>query len=287
MGGHNMNSRELDKMIEQYKREMLTYSRSSRMPLQEEREEPAVSEKEASREHFEPAAQAVNEPETEQAQVIKPKEAHREAQSVPAMAQPAPARAQIVPARPHTAPSAAQIDIEQEDYAVQIGGNMTEKLKSDCAGLTQEERSGERGRSCRDLDDFLAANSATGTMSINAFAADRAYGVGNARVIVLIPLPSGNAIIYNGLTDIDGQTGAFTLPAPPKAYSLSQEGSTVIPYAGYTVLVEHPDFVRAVFTNVPVFAGIESIQPVQMLSKVADMNEPSPIAVQVTEPELN
>ena len=52
-----------------------------------------------------------------------------------------------------------------------------------------------------------------------------------------------------------------------------------MPYAVYTVYVEHPSFVRSIFSNVPVFSGVESIQPVEMLAKVEGLNEPEPIII--------
>lgn len=136
---------------------------------------------------------------------------------------------------------------------------------------------------CGELDSFLSANTAKGTMSVETYASDRVFGIVNARIMVFIPLESGNVLIFDGLTDIDGTSRRIELPAPSKQTSLSPNAKG-LPYAGYTVLVEHPDYVRAVFFNVPVFEGIESIQPVQMLARASGTDEPNPIIVTNEEP---
>ena len=99
--------------------------------------------------------------------------------------------------------------------------------------------------------------------------------------MVFVELPSGNVAVFDGLTDNDGNTVSIKLPAPPVELSQTpQTGNNPrLPYAVYSVYVEHPGFVRAVYTNVPVFSGIESIQPVRMLAKTEGVNEPEPIMV--------
>lgn len=156
-------------------------------------------------------------------------------------------------------------------------------LRRSCENLPSNASSEQRAR-CRSLNDFLAANTESGTLKVEAFASDRAFGIPNARVMVFLSLPGGNTAVYDGLTDINGSTESIRLPAPPKSISQSPQtgANQKLPYAVYSVYVEHPDYVRSVFTNVPVFSEIESIQPVRMLAKAAGLEEPEPIVVDET-----
>lgn len=166
---------------------------------------------------------------------------------------------------------AEQSDISAVDVA--------ENLRRACASVNDDSSTEQRQR-CRDINEFLSANPEKGSLKIQAFASDQSFGIGSARVMVFVELPSGNVAVFDGLTDIDGITQPVILPAPPRSLSQSPGASGArLPYAVYSVYVEHPDFVREVFTNVPVFSGVESIQPVRMLAKSEGLEEPAPIAV--------
>lgn len=137
----------------------------------------------------------------------------------------------------------------------------------------------DQRRRCRDITSFLSANPETGTLRIETFASDRAFAVPSARVMVFLPLNSGNVTLYDGITDISGSSERIILPAPPRSLSSAPNNGNILPYSAYTVYIEHPSYVRALFNNVPVFSGIESVQPVQMIAKVDGMSEPDPIIV--------
>lgn len=156
-------------------------------------------------------------------------------------------------------------------------------LRRSCENLPSNATNEQKAR-CRSINDFLAANTESGTLRVEAFASDRAFGIPSARVMVFLELPGGNTAVFDGLTDINGSTESIRLPAPPKSISQSPQtgANQKLPYAVYSVYVEHPDYVRSVFTNVPVFSGIESIQPVRMLAKAAGLEEPEPIVVDET-----
>ena len=76
--------------------------------------------------------------------------------------------------------------------------------------------------------------------------------------------------MFSGLTNTDGIIDSVTLPAPDFAMSQSPSESKYLPYAIYTTLIERPGYVNAIYTNVPVFSGIESIQGVEMVPLVAN-----------------
>jgi len=156
-------------------------------------------------------------------------------------------------------------------------------LRESCSRISADSSSEQKAR-CNEIDNFLNSNNERGTLRVETFASDRAFGVGSARVMVFLELPGGNIAVFDGLTDIDGQSDTIILPAPPRSLSQSpQNGENPrLPYAVYSVYVEHPSYVRAVFSNVPVFSGVESIQPVRMLAKASGLPEPDPIEVDET-----
>lgn len=180
---------------------------------------------------------------------------------------------------------AAQTEPADEGVIPVISDNLDVErvLRRSCENLPANATNEQRAK-CRSISDFLVANNESGSLRVEAYASDRAFGVPSARVMVFLGLPEGNVAVFDGLTDINGSTESIRLPAPPKSLSQSpQTGQNPkLPYAVYSVYVEHPDYVRAVFTNVPVFSGIESIQPVQMLAKSAGLEEPEPIVVDET-----
>lgn len=180
---------------------------------------------------------------------------------------------------------AVQAPAPQEEPTVlnDLSTDVESLLRRSCENLPSNATNEQKAR-CRSINDFLAANTESGTLKVEAFASDRAFGIPSARVMVFLELPGGNTAVFDGLTDINGSTESIRLPAPPKSISQSPQTGVnqKLPYAVYSVYVEHPDFVRSVFTNVPVFSGIESIQPVRMLAKAAGLQEPEPIVVDET-----
>ncbi len=179
---------------------------------------------------------------------------------------------------PEAVPAQTAPRSEQEDAPPVYGSNSVntaEYLKNYCASPSTEEKR----RKCRDITAFLNANPESGTLRIETFASDRAFAVPSARVMVFLPLESGNVTVYDGITDISGSSERIILPAPLRSLSATPSNGKALPYSTYTVYIEHPSYVRALFNNVPVFSGIESVQPVQMLAKVDGMSEPDPIIV--------
>lgn len=176
---------------------------------------------------------------------------------------------------PAQSTSVSEETVQSDISAVDVAEN----LRRACASVDENSSTEQRQR-CKDINDFLSQNTEKGSLKIQAYASDQSFGIGSARVMVFVELPSGNVAVFDGLTDIDGITKPVILPAPPRSLSQSPGASgSRLPYAVYSVYVEHPDFVREVFTNVPVFSGVESIQPVRMLAKAEGLEEPEPIAV--------
>ncbi len=254
-----MDKRDLEKLMDKYKAELLEFSRRNNVSGY-----PQVEGEETDK-----RAEAMN-------NAVKNNEPFERDRSDPlseiAAESGAVVSADAVPAQA-TVVNIAPVAQEEVTDAEQV-------LRRGCAALNSDATPEQRAR-CREINEFLVQNPESGTLKVETYASDRAFGVGSARVMIFLELPSGNVAVYDGITDIDGISGTVRLPAPPRSLSQSPESgkNPPRPYSVYSVYVEHPNYVRAVFTNVPVFSGTESIQPVRMLAKAAGLQEPEPVVV--------
>ena len=255
-----MDKRDMEKLMDKYKAEMLEFSKRNNISGY-----PQINgEKNDKREQDMQNALENNETfERDRSDPLSDAEEKREVLAVQAV----PAQTDVPAQR--NAPVAAD--------AVTDGAQVLRRL---CAGVNDASTPEQRAR-CKEINEFLAANPDSGTLKVETYASDRAFGVGSARVMVFLELPSGNVAVFDGLTDIDGISDTVRLPAPPRDISQSPQmgNNQRLPYSVYSVYVEHPSYVRAVFTNVPVFSGTESVQPVRMLAKAPGLQEPEPIVV--------
>lgn len=124
-------------------------------------------------------------------------------------------------------------------------------------------------------EEFLKNNPQTGTLRMQVYATNQAFPIGNARVRVLLELADSAREMFVGLTDTDGIIASIPLPAPDVAMSQQPSESRYLPYSLYTTIIEHPNYVSAKYTNVPIFSGIESIQGVELVPLVSGGDAPS------------
>lgn len=250
-----MDKREMEMLMDRYKAEMLEFSRRNNTG------------------NYPP----IDEREKEMSEAIEENNTYERDRS-----DPLPSRIQEEKSvsELNAMPVQAQPMQTEEILPVNRGTNVEKSLRETCEKLSSEA-SEERRQRCRYINAFLDENTESGSLKVETYAADRSFGVGSARVMVFLELPDGNVAVFDGLTDNDGATESITLPAPPREISQQPQSgdNPKLPYSTYSIYVEHPDFVRSVFTNVPIFSGVESIQPVRMLAKAEGIAEPEPIVV--------
>ncbi|MCM1227141.1 MAG: carboxypeptidase-like regulatory domain-containing protein [Clostridium sp.] len=96
---------------------------------------------------------------------------------------------------------------------------------------------------------------------------------------------SGENIIFSGITDESGEVDTIKLPAPNN--SMGSEPSTFSSYAVYTVSAYFKGFYRSVSADVPVFAGITSIQRFDLIPLPYDYDDSGQSIVnENTEPDM-
>lgn len=115
---------------------------------------------------------------------------------------------------------------------------------------------------------FLQNNPYEGFLKIQVFAAQQALPISNATVTIKKEMTDGDHVFFQGLTDADGIVDNLSLPAPDR--ELSEQPTQYLPYAGYQVHVTHPRFNPVEILLTPVFAGVRSIQPVELTPRLVD-----------------
>lgn len=115
----------------------------------------------------------------------------------------------------------------------------------------------------------------SGTLRVRAYTASGALPVAGATVRVLGAMESNRLIAYTSITDIDGQTELFTLPAPSVSYSLSPNAAE-LPYSLYDLEISAPGYYTKRIRGLTVFPGINSVQLINMIPGSGNMIEDYP-----------
>ncbi len=102
-----------------------------------------------------------------------------------------------------------------------------------------------------------------GYLVVNVSTARGAIPLAGATVTVMYDESDNTSIFQTMTTGGDGKTDKISLPAPPR--NLSESPGNIKPYATYTVSVDKEGYYTVTDTSVPVFSGITSIQPIEML----------------------
>ena len=116
--------------------------------------------------------------------------------------------------------------------------------------------------------------SSSGSLIVSVYSAGGAIPIPDALVTVRGSDKNSSGIISVLYSDESGNTPKITLPTPPAAESESP--GYVKPYATYNIDVDKDGFYPRQFLNVPIFSGITSIQPVNLIPITEYGGESSP-----------
>lgn len=252
-----MNQDTLDPMIEQYKAQLLAFSRrhpkfsaAAQPPQPEEKAPQSVSQPTA-----EPQAESVA------AERLVPEETllrsdfdaeAGEAVTVEIRLQNVAQREQMPSADPpqtDTAPAETQHDTGERAYA-----QCDQTDPPYCNGTIDTFATREA---------FLQMNPSVGYLRVQVSVAQQAYPVQNAHVEISKTFSGDKYVFFASQTDASGIVSRVTLPAPDR--DLSSAPSALQPYATYDIFVSHPNFTDVYVPNCIVFATIETIQQVRMV----------------------
>lgn len=110
-----------------------------------------------------------------------------------------------------------------------------------------------------------------GTLKIRAYIAEGAYPLEGV-VCTITGVDEWNRdISLIAVTDSDGVTEPISLPTPAPIYSQSA-GSKEPSYSSYDVVVSKENYYTKRIRQVPIFAGVEAVLPVNMIPYV-DYND--------------
>ena len=128
----------------------------------------------------------------------------------------------------------------------------------------------------KNKEEFLKANNRNGFLRVQVSAADQAFPIQNADVVVSKQFADNDSVFFEEHTDASGIMNRITLPAPDR--NLSAAPSSVLqPYSTYDISVTHPGFVSVLLKNAVVFDGIETIQQVVLIPSVPGVDLPPQI----------
>lgn len=160
-------------------------------------------------------------------------------------------------------------EAEKTDNAVQTFKSYDEKyvnnrpMPPEFLGEDDDVRQVNSAINRSTYNNFINENSKYGKLRVQTYASTQVFPIQNAKVSVEKEFDDGKHVFAEEYTDIDGVAENISLPTKSKELSLTPDSP--IPYSTYTIKVTHPQFEAITFYNVPIFEGIESLQPVAML----------------------
>ena len=110
---------------------------------------------------------------------------------------------------------------------------------------------------------FMQQNPESGFLRVQVFAANQAFPIPNATVVVSKRFPAEDCVFFRTQTDASGIMNRITLPAPDR--QLADAPSAMQPYATYDIVVTHPLFTEVRLADVAVFDSVETVQNVEMI----------------------
>lgn len=111
-------------------------------------------------------------------------------------------------------------------------------------------------------DEFMRQNTGDGVLRVQASAGGQSIPLNNVNIVVYRDFPDGRRIFYTVVTNADGVADGMILPAPPRVNSV--EGNGQSPFASYSLTADREGLRAQTIENVPIFAGVKSIQPINL-----------------------
>ncbi len=124
----------------------------------------------------------------------------------------------------------------------------------------------------------------SGTLIVRTFVSRAQLPVSDATVIISSPGADGRQKLVSILrTNESGVAGPITLEAPAAAGSLSP-GHNSSAFSSYTLVVEHPNYQLALFDQLQIFPGVETIQDVPLIPLSANGRNESDLTTVTPQP---
>ena len=137
------------------------------------------------------------------------------------------------------------------------------------------------------MEEFLRENPSNGFIKVQAYSGLGAFPVKGVRIRITKEIGDKEIFFVNDVTDESGKTQARSLPAPNLSMSQTPgQPGALPPYSTYTLIAEKPDYITLIKRDLPIFPGVISIQPLEMLAVPKSQLTPPPIVDEEEEPNL-
>ncbi len=137
------------------------------------------------------------------------------------------------------------------------------------------------------MEEFLRENPSNGFIKVQAYSGLGAFPVKGVRIRITKEIGGKEILFVNDVTDESGKTQARSLPAPNLSMSQTPEQPGALPpYSTYTLTAEKPDYITLIKRDLPIFPGVISIQPLEMLAVPKSQLTSQPIVNEEEEPNL-
>ncbi len=207
--------------------------------------------------------------------------------------QPRPAEPMPLPEpMPQLTPQ-AQPPIEPENNSAFTGmqGDFQNRLETpfseqyELPELPDYIQNGEPPVMEQDAADEMLDLTELGFLRVAARTGDGAFPVEGASVTIAVRRNGTERLAYHLLTDDSGETPTVSMPAPPA--SLSQTPEDAQPFTIVDIRIFANGYFRAEMLNVPIFAGVTSLQTFQLIPLPILMHEDmETLSVSTESPDL-
>lgn len=146
-------------------------------------------------------------------------------------------------------------------------------------------RNGTAPQMEQDAADEMADFTDEGQLRVATLTGDGAFPVPGAHVTINVRRRGQEHLAYLLMTDESGETPTVSMPAPPA--SLSQQPGNEQPFTVVDIRVFAKGYFRAQMLNVPIFAGVTSLQTFQLIPLPLIMHEDmETLSVTTEDPDL-